>query len=784
MAFDAPEQQDTQNPPINPVLQAVQNVANPPVGVVQPSPLAPAPAAQPAQDEDEPNFGERTATGLADILSDPRTANAAFNSPSGWAKSVLLATTRAAAGSFGDKLASAVGGFGQDAAAGMAQPAGAGPKGSGALKGIADTLAAHGQRVAQQKQQQFNNSIESQKAADEHARAQAMIAHENIATLHDQYLLTKMDADDQQRSVTTGKMNLQPYIDAHGEVIKQDIDGDEAKALVASGHLDPTQQHIFPTGFSSDKKNPNGTPVMTYTVVGNVPELEVTADNAAFINKYTGQKLSTDPENLQKLPGLQYGSLVQSAVSAQTALDSINAQRRKNDLDEYQGKLSAEQQTLLPDWNRWLATTHNDPINALAHATADPETAKKYPNMATIVMGMYGGPKEWETMTNDRAKQADKGENVVDTVFKNPDKIDSEEKAEAYLPFLKAAQNSASTQEQRDRANQAYTLVTQIKNNIAADKAGVDPGGIVNVPMTKDMRDKIDALKPDERAVLQTAPKNQQAALMSVAFGDGDFDLNTFPVSPRKGTGILSRSEAQNTITQINPDWTPQQYKIKQEAYKEATSSRPGSLGAQADSLNNFIGHAAEAQSINKFFYNNDPKIFKGTLSAVEKMGYGTNVVKLQEAINVVNGEFQNMVLSGHVPSTAEKDAQATLVSSSSTVGQINAALDVMAHMAQTRADTMNGHYRRSTGSNFPNLISAENQDNAQALGINTSKYNVGGRVGFANSGQQGGGKPPALPQAPAGKIAVQIPGSPVGFISQSALPQFKKDHPNAVIGQ
>ena len=40
------------------------------------------------------------------------------------------------------------------------------------------------------------------------------------------------------------------------------------------------------------------------------------------------------------------------------------------------------------------------------------------------------------------------------------------------------------------------------------------------------------------------------------------------------------------------------------------------------------------------------------------------------------------------------------------------------------------------------------------------------------------------LPAAPQGQVAVQIPGSPVGFIPRAALDKFKQDHPNAVIGQ
>jgi hypothetical protein len=45
-------------------------------------------------------------------------------------------------------------------------------------------------------------------------------------------------------------------------------------------------------------------------------------------------------------------------------------------------------------------------------------------------------------------------------------------------------------------------------------------------------------------------------------------------------------------------------------------------------------------------------------------------------------------------------------------------------------------------------------------------------------------GVAPKLPPAPAGKVAVQIPGSPVGFIDAGQLEKFKKDHPNATVGE
>ena len=42
---------------------------------------------------------------------------------------------------------------------------------------------------------------------------------------------------------------------------------------------------------------------------------------------------------------------------------------------------------------------------------------------------------------------------------------------------------------------------------------------------------------------------------------------------------------------------------------------------------------------------------------------------------------------------------------------------------------------------------------------------------------------PVKLPAAPPGKVTVQIPGLQPGFIPTQSLAQFKKDHPNALVG-
>jgi hypothetical protein len=199
-----------------------------------------------------------------------------------------------------------------------------------------------------------------------------------------------------------------------------------------------------------------------------------------------------------------------------------------------------------------------------------------------------------------------------------------------------------------------------------------------------------------------------------------------------KGTGGLSTQQAMGVIGQLTDNqWSEQTYKVKQDAYKDATSLKPDSLGGQASSLNRFIGHAAEVRRINNNIWNaGGTKLFKTAWNKLSTEGYGTQAVALGNAIEVVNAEYLNLINGGHVPSTGEKEAHKVLMSEDSTVGQINAAIDVMAHMASVRADGMNENYKTRTGNDFPNLINEHRVDDAKAIGMDVSPYYTGGRIG------------------------------------------------------
>jgi hypothetical protein len=157
-------------------------------------------------------------------------------------------------------------------------------------------------------------------------------------------------------------------------------------------------------------------------------------------------------------------------------------------------------------------------------------------------------------------------------------------------------------------------------------------------------------------------------------------------------------------------------------------------MKAEVGSLNNFLGHAGLARQINNDIWNlardNAPRIFETAINELSNAGYGEQYTRLSDALEVVNSEFETMVHSGHVPTAPESEAQRVINSPNATVGQINAALNVFGHIAQTRANTINEQYRTGTGDSFPNLIYEGNLAAAKALGLDTSKFYVGGRIG------------------------------------------------------
>ena len=291
-----------------------------------------------------------------------------------------------APGSFGWKLARVLGGT-MKALSSVTGPAVAAPEkapaGAGGLYG-AQTAAAQMQkeniaRDVQRREQarlDENQQIEAQKA-------KAYISHENVATYHDQMLVWQQGDEAVAKSADSGNMLMKAYTEPvsgikGAEKFKENVDGTELQNMLQQAnqdqfkrvgkYLDPSQQHIFPTGAKDiivgyDAQNQ---PILrkrqTYTVVEDMPEVQLDAKQAAYISKFTDQAAIEG----QRLPGYLYGTLAQQAKSAETAQIAVDDYRTQLGLKA----LSTEDKTKMiknyPLIGQALAKGGGDPFKTMA----------------------------------------------------------------------------------------------------------------------------------------------------------------------------------------------------------------------------------------------------------------------------------------------------------------------------------------------------------------------------------------------------------------------------------
>jgi hypothetical protein len=706
-----------QDPALSPVSQTTPPAPLLPAGV----PILPAPAANiDLTNTSAPDLGSatlgaqlaakqspflRALTEGADAASTAQQKAGTASQPGAWARSIISGTQQALSG-----VTSALG----DAAAVGELPKHTNALG-GVLTGIARTEAARTQRLSAE---------ENQKLETTKANLNQRIQEANLNQLNDE-IQSKHIALDQQALAVLRTSEL-PM-----ETVGHDVNHDDITAMLNAKPGDPNKINTGEyTAFRSgtgEHGDVNAYDLSSPEAAAKADKIAKTAD---LIQTWTGKDFHGS-----ELTGSEFNKYYTMAKGAQVADDARKEQLAEQGLKaaEIDDKLSWTH--ISPLWNQALAGHEHDPVDALnTLETQHPDLIKQYPNLPELVRKNYG-PVQWEDRLKENQKAVEKSKDAIHEIFIND--FSSVKTPTEIVGVRAGAQARVDANPSDSEAQNALKVTKNMLDNIRGDAAETEKqkelakneanqAATGPAVLTDDLKKQIAALPPDKQAVLNAAPKNQQAALMGLAFGQGDIDLATFPKAVRPGSSQLTESEAEGIAPQLNADWTPQAYKVKQGMYKSATT---GDLAKQAQSLNNFIGHADEASTIANQFYNSDPKIFKTVLNAVDKATWGTQVTALQEAINVVNGEFQNMILAGHVPSSDEKTAQATLINANSTVGQINAALKVMGHMGGIRANTINEGYRTATGANFPNLIYRDNVNAAKALGIDTSKYNTGGVV-------------------------------------------------------
>jgi hypothetical protein len=337
-----------------------------------------------------PSFSQQVGQGAND-LAEQQTPQQA-SKPGAWARTLVGA------------VQGALSGFGAG---------GKVPPGAGALYGVGAAARQAQARTDQQRQQATENQQKTQQMTREQAIAAATIAHENASTAQEQMLTSQLSQSYREKNIAMGTAALGPYVKAGAGVIQQDVDSDEVQALIQQKKLNPTQQHAFATG-QKPVLDANGKPQLdssgnpmfrpTYTVVGDVPQVELDDANSKLISENTPYKLPVG----SKMSGLVYGTLVAQAQAAQTATASIDEARNEAGLKALETNEKLGAMKMLPDWSSALSKSGNNPFAALQYMESNPAMKQKYPDVANQVQSLYGGPKEWESMRHDRVEEQQK----------------------------------------------------------------------------------------------------------------------------------------------------------------------------------------------------------------------------------------------------------------------------------------------------------------------------------------------------------------------------------------
>jgi hypothetical protein len=381
----------------------------------------------------------------------------------GWARSLVGSAQRALSGietSLGDAATAAQG----------ARP------GEGSLAAVGRVRAAEQARQQAQKQAQTNEDKE-----------RAQIAHENISTLYQQQLLHKLGDDENHADIANGKAAIDMYTTAMSSqglnpapVIAKDITEAQIQNAIKNKNLDPSYNHIWPSGsyqpFDPQTGKPmldkNGQPMLqkTYTVLGNVPETILSKDMAKLIkDNVPGVDL---PEGTH-LSGAIAGSLVQQAMSHQAVQQKIDFDRESAELAKLTGDQKIAQlkaiNNLGPDFLRVFAQSGGDLTETLNYMTGqhmihgiDPKTGKPglvpdpgslkmktdKPTAGTDMLNAFGGAVEFakivdtqkkaaEQVRHDREKEAEDAQKEKDKKAKDLAYIgDDSLSGEAFLASL------------------------------------------------------------------------------------------------------------------------------------------------------------------------------------------------------------------------------------------------------------------------------------------------------------------------------------------------------------
>jgi hypothetical protein len=208
-----------------------------------------------------------------------------------------------------------------------------------------------------------------------------------------------------------------------------------------------------------------------------------------------------------------------------------------------------------------------------------------------------------------------------------------------------------------------------------------------------------------------------------------------------------------------------QQYK-----YVTEFNDPNGKTQQNIQGANTFLEHSGDLITATEGFRTTNAKIVNTPLNKIRDQFGDATYTAMAAAINPVKTEYQNALAAGFAVQAADADAAATLLSTSSTLAQIEAAVKTMSHTVVRRMSNVDQGYRTHTGVHYPNMVTPEARKSVDNIGGDVpailGDMQTGGTfygpTQPVNPGATGGANPPPPklnPNRPKGAVGTG-PGS------------------------
>lgn len=303
----------------------------------------------------------------------------------------------------------------------------------------------------------------------------------------------------------------------------------------------------------------------------------------------------------------------------------------------------------------------------------------------------------------------------------------------------------------------------------------------------KNTAETVESYAKADKAKADAAKARKEAQAIPVAGDDMSDDeivkgMLDGSVDITKTASIRGNARANyiKAAKKADPSFNMQDYNKKLKTALAFTGEGKQSL--QIQSFNAFLGHALDySQSINNLRNSNMPLMNK-PVNWLKQNAAGNPAVNAslirQEAMKK---EFQSFLNDNRALLAQDVDAGDKMFNNDMSMAQQQEAAKQFVATAAIRMSAVNHTYYSTFHKDAPDMLDEDGKAALAHFGVpETMVYHH--PTGLPAPSTPAAHAQAKLPAPPAGKVTVQIPGHPVGYIPSGALAQFQKDNPTALV--